>query len=197
MTSIHDTGAILEQSTDASLKVNLMIHHQFPGIELVSPICACDGATCYLSPDQSVVVGFTTQAGFNIHPDKNESIGILMYELNTDPPNKEAISNEEVCIQLVMIWKVHESGRFYAYSFLIEHDKNRVWDELMELARRYESFIMQHGPIEDTWLMRDHTVLMIRANVAFEEEYYKLEMTISEGSINKYTWRIWYIDVEK
>jgi hypothetical protein len=166
---------------------------------LVSPKYVCDGATCYLSPDQRVAVGSTTQASFNINPDKNESIGILMYELNTDQSNKEVIANEEVCIQLVMIWKVHESGRFYVYSFLIEHDKSRVWDkdELMKLVRRYESFIIQHGPIEDTWLMLDNTVLMIRANVTFEEEYYKLEMTISEGSINKDTRRPWYIDVKE
>jgi hypothetical protein len=198
MTSTRDTNVILKQSVDAPSKVKLTIHHQFPGIGLVSPICAGKGITCYLLPDRSVVVGFTTQAGFNINPDENESIGILMYELkrkNTDQPNEEAISNKRVYIQLVMIWKVHKSGRFYVYSFLIEHDNSRVWYEykLMKLVRYCKSFIIQHGPIEDTWLMHNNTVLMIRANVTFEEEYYKLEMTISEGSINKDTWRIWYI----
>jgi hypothetical protein len=199
MTSTRDTGAILKQSAKAPSKVNLMIHHQFPGIELVSPICAGKGATCYLSPDQSVVVDSTTQAGFKFNPNRDESIGILTYELKNVKQLNEEVISDGVYIQLVMIWKVHKSGRFYAYSFLIEHDKSRVWKrgELMKLAQHYESFIIQHGPIEDTWLMHNNTVLMIRANVTFEEEYYKLEMTISEGSINKYTRRIWYIDAEK
>jgi hypothetical protein len=78
MTSTRDIGAILKQSAKAPSKVKLIIHHQFPGIELVSPICAGKCATCYLSPDQSVVVGSTTQAGFNINPDEDESIGILI-----------------------------------------------------------------------------------------------------------------------
>jgi hypothetical protein len=97
-----------------------------------------------------------------------------------------------------MIWKVHKSGIFYVYSSLMEHDKNCVWDKdkLMKLTWHYKLFYIQHSPIEDTWLMHNNTVLMIRVNVTFEEEYYKLEMTISEGSMNKDTRRIWYIDPE-
>jgi hypothetical protein len=40
-------------------------------------------------------------------------------------------------------------------------------------------------------------VFMTRVNVTCEEEYYKLEMTISEGSVQDDTRRIRYIDVDR
>jgi hypothetical protein len=69
MTSTDDTGniaTIQSSQDDTSPKVMLILHHQFPGIELTSPVYAARRATCYLIPDQSVDVGSTTQAGFNI-----------------------------------------------------------------------------------------------------------------------------------
>jgi hypothetical protein len=48
----------------------------------------------------------------------------------------------------------------------------------MKLAECYELFDMQHGSIEETWLMHDNTVLMTSLNVTHEAERYKLEMII-------------------
>jgi hypothetical protein len=199
MTSAHGTGTNPQHQRSAPSKVTLMIHHQCPGIELVSPVYACDGAICYLSPDQKVHVGSTTQANFNTVFCWKKSLGILMYELkNTKQFNKSAISSEDEarCIQLFMTWKVDVSKEFCVYSCLIEHDRRCVWDKdkLLELARRYKLHDI-HVPIEMTYLMRDNTVLMKRVNVIREEDCYKLEMTISQGSIKYDTWMPRYVDV--
>jgi hypothetical protein len=119
--------------------VKLVIHHQFLDTESVSPVYACDGAERHLLLDQRVVVGSTTQAGFDIDLTQGEPMGILMYELkrkNTKQFNKDAISGEAEarCIQL-HVWRsiALESS---VYSDLIEHDKGRVGkrDELMKLV---------------------------------------------------------------
>jgi hypothetical protein len=204
MTSTYssDTNTIQPCRNIASSEVKLIIHHQFPGIELVSPIYACCYATCYSSPDQRVDVGFTTQANFKTAFHWREPLGILMYELkNTKQPNKNAISSKEKSryIQLPIIWKVNNSNEFFVVSGLMEYDKEYVWnrDNLMKLAKWYGLFNIRHVPIENTYLMRDNTVLMTRVNVTHEGDCYKLEMTISKTSIKYNTWRLEYIDVDR
>jgi hypothetical protein len=98
-----------------------------------------------------------------------------------------------------MVWNVDSSKEFLVDSFLIEHDKDHVWDRdgLMKLMEHCELYNIQHYPIEDTYLMHDHTVLMTSLNMTHEAECYKLEITISEGSINENTWRLRYIDLDR
>jgi hypothetical protein len=68
----------------------------------------------------------------------------------------------------------------------------------MKLFEDYRPcYIQQYGPIESTYLIHDNNVLMERVNTTREAEYYKLEMTISEGSIKDGTWRPRYIDVDR
>jgi hypothetical protein len=200
-TDSSDAGIIQSHQNGAPSEVRLMIHHQFPGIELVSPVYASDGATCCLSSDQKVDSGFTMQANFDIHPDQEDSIGILMYKLQrkvTDQNDEKAMSSEAACIHLVVIWKVDNYKEFWSTSHIIEHDKDCVWnrDRLMKLAKRCRLFKVRHCPIEDTWLMSDNIVLMTRENVTREEESYKLEMTLSKTSIKDDTRRPWYIDMD-
>jgi hypothetical protein len=204
MASTHtgDAGITQTHQNDKPSRVKLIIHHQFPGVELISPVYASDGATCYLSPDQRVNVDSTTQVDFNIDLSQTKSIGILMYKLQRkdfDHANENTISNEATYIQFVVAWEVYESGVFYVYSCLIEHDKDRVWDRdnLIKLTERCKLYDIQYGPIEETWLMHDHTVLTISMNTTREEGCYKLEMTISEGSIKDDTQRIQYIDMDR
>jgi hypothetical protein len=200
MTSTYDAGINQRCQNDTPSKVSLIIHHQFPGVELVSPICIGDGITCYLSPDQSVDVDSTAKASFSIDPVQEESIGILIYKLqrkNINQSNEGVIHNEEeaTCIQLVIVWKVTSSKRFHVFSWLIEHDKDRVWnrDGLLKLAERYTLINIRRIPIEYTYLMHDNTVLMTRVNVT-REECYRLEITLSETSIKDDTQRLHYID---
>jgi hypothetical protein len=129
----------------APSKVKLVIHHLFPGIELVSPEYACDGAKCHQPPDKRVYFGLTTHTSFKIKFTQGNSAGILMYELkNIRQFNKNAMSSGDgaKCIQLVIIWKVDLYKEFCVYSRLIEHDKRYIWDrdKLMKLSKWCQLF---------------------------------------------------------
>jgi hypothetical protein len=189
---------------DAPSKVELMIHHQFLGVELVSPVCAGNSVTCYLSPDQRVVAASTIRVDFNIDPDRDESIGALIYKLqkkNASQPNEEIISSEEeaTCIQLVVVWKVNSSKEFCVASFLIEHNNSYIWNEdrLVKLAENCKLFSIQHSLIKSTWSIRNNTVARMILNIAREKECFKLETTISEGSINENTLRPRCINLDR
>jgi hypothetical protein len=202
-TDNSDTESIQSSQNDVPPEVKLIIHHQFPGVELVSPVYTCDGATCHLTPDQRVYFGSTTQAGFK-NDSGHGSLNILMYKLqrkNMDESNEEVISSkdEATCIQLVIIFEVDGFEEFCMYSRLIEHDKDSVWDRdrLIELADRCVLSDIQHISVEETYLMHDNVVLMTRANVTCEETYYKLEMTITEGSVNEDTRKPWYVNMDR
>jgi hypothetical protein len=196
-TDNNNVDSIQSRRSYAAVEVKLIIHHQFPGIELVSPVYARDGATCYLLPDQRLDVGSTTQAGFKLDFPYECSTDILMYKLRRK--NIDQSDDEAIYTQFFMIWEIDSFRRFRAASYLIEHDEGNVWneDKLMELVENYRKHQIQHVPIEETWLMRDNTVLMTCLNVTCEEECYKLEMTISEASIRDDTRRPQYIDVDR
>jgi hypothetical protein len=194
---------IQSRHNNASSKMKLVINNQFPGIELVSPLYFSNGAVCYLSPDQRVDVGSTMQAIFNIDPDQGLSTIALIYTLqrkNVDHSNEEPMSNEEAtCIRLFVSWMFRSPEEIYVVSDLIEYDRDHVWDNvgLLRLTLHYRPVDIQDGTIEETYLMYDNAVLMTRADVTHEEEYYKLEMTISETSIKDDTRRIQYIDLDR
>jgi hypothetical protein len=204
-TNSSDTDTIQSLQSDTTPNVRLIIHHQFLGTKLASPVYIGYGVTCSLSPEQKVDVGSTMQASFNIDPSQEESIGILIYKLQMedfDSSDEEIISEEEetTCTQLVMIWKAHISGEFYVDSFLIEHDRNHFWDRdgLMKLVKYRRLFNVQHGPVESTWSLHDDTVLVINLNVTHEEECRILEMTTYEGSTdNEDSQRPWHVDVDR
>jgi hypothetical protein len=203
-TDCSGVGIIQPHQNDIRSKVKLMIHHQFSGVELVTPVYAGNFVTCYLSHDQGVDAGSTTQANFSIDLTQSESIGVLMYKLqrkNTNQPNEEVVSNEDEATytQLVMIWKINSSKEFCIASHLIEHDKSRIWDRenLIKLADCYRVFNIQHSLIECTWLIKDNIVLMTKVNTTREEECYKLEMTLSETSIKDDTQRPQYVGLDR
>jgi hypothetical protein len=199
-----DANAIQSCQNNAPSEVKLIIHHQLPGIELVSPVYACDSATCYLLPEHSVDAGSTAKVGFSINFSQKLPVGILMYELkrkDTKQPNKNAISSEDdaKCIRLVMVWKANGPEEFLVVSRLIEHDKGYIWNinRLMKLAIWHHLYDLQNSVFELTYLMHDNSVLMKRMNTTREGECYKLEMTISEGSMKDDTWRPYYIAMNR
>jgi hypothetical protein len=206
-TSTVDTSyidSIQSLLNGAPLKVMLMIHHQFPDVELISPFYAGDGAVCHLSPDQRVDAESTIQSDFSIDLTQEESVGILMHKLqrkNINQSNEVVISSEEevTCIQFVIIWKVNSSKEVCVDAFLMEHDNNYAWDEsrLIKLAKCCKLSNVRDGSIKSTWSIYDNTVLRIILNVSREKGYCKLEITISEGSINKNTLRPRYIDLDR
>jgi hypothetical protein len=206
MSSIRTSnfGIIPSLWNGASSKVKLAIHNQFSGIELTSPVYEGDSITCYLLPDQRVDAGSTMQVGFSIHPARLESIGIFMCKLqkkNSGQSNDDITFSEEEAIytRLVLVWKIYKLGKFHVFSELIEHDKDRVWDKdsMMKLAERYKLYDVQHSPVEHTWLIHDSAELTTSLNVTRKEEYYELEMTISEGNTNDGNWKPRYIDLNR
>jgi hypothetical protein len=206
MTSTHSSaaGTIQLRQNRASPKVKLVIHNQFPGIELVSPVYAGRFVACHLSPDQRVVIGSTTQVGFNTSFSWGDPIGILIYELkrkNTKNFNRNIISSEDEAtyFQLFVKWGFNSSKEFRVNLRVIEHDKSHIWDrdKLMELAKLHQLYDIQHGPVEYACLMCDNTVLRARMNATREEECYKLEITIYEGSVDEDTQRIQYLDMDR
>jgi hypothetical protein len=179
--------------------IELMIHHQFPGIELVSPIYASHNARCSLQPEQKVNAGSTMKTCFKVNPDQYEFISILMCKLerkNTDELNED----EATCIQFVVIWKIDGFKGLQVVTYLIEHDQYHVWDrnKLMKLTDEEDKlFGIHHCPVEETWLIHDNRVLKTRVTITREEECYRLEMTVSETSIKDDTKRLYYIDVDR
>jgi hypothetical protein len=206
MVLIHNSNANTVQSYQNSVptEVKLMIHHQLPGIELVSPIYASDGSTCHLLPDPRVDAGYTAQIGFNIDFTQDESIGALIYKLqrkSADQSNEDTTSNEDgaPCTQLIVIWNVNSFKDLYVYSRAIEQDQGYVWDSdrLMNLAKRYCLLGIQHCLIEETWLTHDGIAFMTNLNVTCEAECYKLEMTISEAIIDRDAQRPWDLNLNR
>jgi hypothetical protein len=200
-TDSGDTSIIQPYRNDTPSKVKLTIHNQFPDIELVFPMYSGDDVVCYLPPDQKVDAGSTTRVGFNINFSWRDPAGVLMYKLNRKNVkqfNKGAISNEDEagCVRLLVAWKINYFNEFHVLSFLMEHDKGRIWDidMLVGSADDCGPYDMQHGPIEKTWLMRDNTALLTRMNVTLKE-CYKLDLTISKTSIKDDTWRPPYFDM--
>jgi hypothetical protein len=196
-TDSNVTDSIQACQNDTLPKMKLVINNQFPGIELVSPLYYSNGAVCYLSPDQRVDVGSTMQAIFNIDPDQGLSTVALIYTLqrkDVDQSNEEEVT----CIRLFVNWMFFSPEEIYIALDLIEYDRDHVWDNdgLFNLALYYRPVDIQDNIIEETYLMYDNTVLMERANITYEGECCKLEITISETSIKDDTRRIQYIGLD-
>jgi hypothetical protein len=179
----------------------LILCHRFPGIELISPIYASNGAICHLPLNSRIYVGSKTKISFNINSYQKEYTGILMYKLqksHIDQSNEKVISSEETTYtQLVIIWKINDSGEFSTASYLLEHDKNYIWkrNKLIELAKHYELVNIQLDPIEKTWLINNHTVLMTSLSATRKKTSHELKINLYETSINKDTQRPQYIDL--
>jgi hypothetical protein len=156
MTSTYGAGANRQLKNNALSKVKLVLRHQFPGIELVSPIYAGNGITCSSGQDLGIKVlhrpgddyfiyvrrssynhridfGSTVQVDLNIGFSERNPRGILAYELERKKAkqlNEYAIYNEdeETCIWLVMVLEfVNEDEDFFVASDLMECDQLYFW----------------------------------------------------------------------
>jgi hypothetical protein len=197
-----DTNQQCENKTPS--EVNLIVCHQFPDIEFVSPICISSGTENYSSPDQKIVSGSKMQINFKVIHSYEGSSAVLMYKLqrkNIDQSNIDAISSEEeaTCTLFVIVWEIDSSEKFSTTSYLIECDEDCAQnrDKLLQITEHYKPVNIQHGFIEDTWLIHDNKVLMTSLNITPEKGYYKLEMTISETSIRDDTQRLRYFKMDR
>jgi hypothetical protein len=203
MTSTHTRGVNLIPFLHGGIPtvVDLIIHNQVPGIELVSPVYTGYGIEFDLSPNERVNFGSTTHISFDVDIPWEVTYGILMYRLQRKNFDEGAMSSEEEVpyIYLAITWKVYGPREVGILSILMEHDKNCIWDEnnQKKLDAWCNLVDPQDGSSEDTWLMHDNTVLMKRMNISREGIRYKIEFTISEGNINKDTQRPWYFGVDR
>jgi hypothetical protein len=194
MASTRSTGTKRRRRNSAPL-IELVIHNQCSDIELVSPLYYSNGAECHLPSDQRIDAGSTMQTYLIIDLLQSEFICALMYRLERKDTDE---INEATCTQLTMIWKVDKFKRFHLVPHLIEHDKGRVWDKYKQ-TRLAQECTLSSTPsdfIEDTWLIYNDVVLIIRMNVTYETECHKLEVTISETTIKYDTQRPWYFDLD-
>jgi hypothetical protein len=112
--------------------------------------------------------------------------GVLMYKLQRKQV-KSGKQPEPTHIRLFIAWKSESYKKLHVFVQLIKCDKASGWDEtiLEEYCQRYANqFSTYTGPVKDTWLMPDGTVLMTRLELDFTQEDWRdgvLSVTISKG----------------
>jgi hypothetical protein len=101
---------------------------------------------------------------------------------------------------LFIAWKSEGYKKLCARACLVECDKQITWNEykLDEYRQRYHSqFSTYTGPIEDTWLTCDGTVLMNRLELNFTQRDNVLNIIISDTFRNDYAKRPVRLDPER
>jgi hypothetical protein len=124
--------------------------------------------------------------------------GILMYVLERKHV-KIGTRHEPTHILLLVAWKSEGYKKLRAFAHLIEYDKASCWDNLSQ-EEYYQRFTSQlriyTGPIKDTWLMPDGTVLLTELGLDFTQRDGVLNVTISEGIEDENTKRPEWIHLE-
>jgi hypothetical protein len=125
----------------------------------------------------------------NVIPFLSTFEGIVMHELHNkhDEPSYE---DESKHIQLVVAWKSEGYKKIRMFMHLIEYDKMIDWNRLKleEYYQRYANQLSTYsGPIKDTRVMRDGTVLTTRLELDFTQRDGVLDITVSEGIKDNHT----------
>jgi hypothetical protein len=100
---------------------------------------------------------------------------------------------------LFITWKSEGYKELRARVHLIECDKRIEWNQykLEEYRQRHHSQLNTYtGPIKDTWLIHDGTVLVTRLELNLTQRNGVLNITISEGIKDKHTKRPEWISPE-
>jgi hypothetical protein len=91
---------------------------------------------------------------------------------------------ESVSAMLFVAWKSEGYKAPRVHVCLIEYDKRIKWNgyKLGEYYQRYANQLSTYtGPIKDTWLTRNGTILMTRLELDFTQRDGVLNIIISEG----------------
>jgi hypothetical protein len=145
-------------------------------------------------PDEEVDAGSMTNAILTSYSATFE--GILTYQLQRKRVESDD-QLESTSTLLFITWKSEGYKELRACIRLIEYDKQVKWDgyKLKEYYKRYANqFSTYTGPIEDTWLMPDGTVLMTRLELDFTQRDGVLNIIIFKGVENEYTRRPVWLD---
>jgi hypothetical protein len=125
--------------------------------------------------------------------------GALTYELRGKYV-KLGNRPRSTCIRFFLAWKSEDYNEFRVCMHLIEHDKQFYWStaKSKEYHRRYANELCIYtGPIKDTWLLHDGTVLMTRLELDPMQRVGRLNITISESVKNERTKIPVWINLER
>jgi hypothetical protein len=174
--------------------LTIIIHNQYPDLELTSPVYFSDGTTCHLFPDQKADIGTTTKASFGIGSKQKEFKGALLYKLRrkysdrTDNlPNNHTISTKKAKnTHLLITWDIFDiEGQYHSfYACLIECDADFTWDEnkLWALRYQYMDYISEeYNYLSLTWLTNDGAVVRMRDYTTYGLDC-KLNIVITKGT---------------
>jgi hypothetical protein len=172
--------------------LNITIHNQYSGLELISPVYFSDGTTYRVSPSQQTDASNTMVTSFGIDPRRKDFKCVSLYELQrkyvTETDNQSdnstiSIENTATYMYLLVAWVVKD----YVHKFcacLIEFTDDFTWDEdkLWTLYEEYnDQFYMDYEPRVITWSMNDDVVVKMKLDVKYGSDY-ELDIVIFEGA---------------
>jgi hypothetical protein len=179
----------------STMKVN--IHNQCSDFKLQCLGYFNNGAYWNKDPDWGVDEGDMKNA--DLMPFRAKFKGALIHVLERKHV-KTGNQPEPTDILLFVAWESEGYKKFRAFVHLIECDKWFYWSGVL-LEEYYQKCVNQFstytGPIEDTWLIPDGTVLMTILELDFTQRDGVLSITISEGTSDDHTKRPEWIDLEK
>jgi hypothetical protein len=125
--------------------------------------------------------------------------GVLTYELQ-----RENIESDDqpksTHILFFVAWKSEGYKSLRVFVHLVECDKYTHWEKiaLEEYYQRYVNQLCTYtGPVRNTWLIDDGTVLMTELELDFTQRAGVLSVTISEGIRNDRTKKPIWINPER
>jgi hypothetical protein len=207
MESTHDVDTIQSHQNNTPSRVALVIHHQFPGIELTSLLYYGNGAVCPQLSDQQIDIGTKRKYGFEIYAIQDDFVSALLFKLqrstdgqcNMDASTTETDKNVTRYVQMLVAWKVTDSKSF-VYIVLIEHIKEFTCNEEALKKLYYENhdqFKEYDDTISDTWLVDSNVVLKTTFSARSLKKNFELSISISEEERNDYSMRPFCIDLER
>jgi hypothetical protein len=160
--------------------MSVNIRNRCSDFKLINLIRSAPHMTRY--PNAEVDAGSMTSA--TLTPSCAVFEGSLMYQLQ----RKDVRSDDQLestYTLLFIAWESEGCRELRACVRMIECDEQIKWNsyKLKEYCQRYASRLSAYtGPIEDTWLIHDGTVLTTRLELDFPQRDGRLYITISEGS---------------
>jgi hypothetical protein len=173
------------------MKVN--VHNQCLDFKLKYRGCFSAGINWTKRLDVKVNAGYTTRAV--LKSPYVASKGSLMYQLQRKHIKYDG-QLKPTYILLFVAWKLEGYKELHVCIRLIEYDKRIVWNgyKQEDYYQRYADQLSKYtGPIKNTWLTHDGTVLMTRLGLDFTKRNV-LYITISEGTKNSHTRKPVWLD---
>jgi hypothetical protein len=167
--------------------IKMNIYNQCSDFKLINQGCYSTNTRWNKEPDDEINVSSMAGAIFTSIVAVFE--GGLTYQLQRKPIKSDG-QLESTSTLLFITWKSEGYKELCARVCLIEYDKQIRWDgyKSEDYYQRYDNqFSTYTGPIKDTWLIHDGTVLMTRLDLDLTQRNGVLNITISEGVKDEHT----------